>query len=258
MSDQGTRGAAPGTVMLEHLAGVERHAAPVLDALAPVLLDRVLEGGLVHTTGAGHSLEAMLETFYRPGGLACVHPLYDRSLLPLHGAAASTAAERTPGLGTRIVEVADPGPHDLVVVFSNSGVNPYPVEVAQAFRRRRLPVVAVTSRAASLAATPRAGARLVDVSDHILDTLVPPGDVAYPPAAPRTASLSSLVNTFVWNMLLASVHDLATGRGAELPLWRSSNAPGGDEWNAGLLASYGATVKALSAPASGDGPADAR
>lgn len=256
MSGQPARGAVPSsTVMLEHLAGVERRASPVLDVLAPAVLDRVVEGGLVHTTGAGHSIEAVLETFYRPGGLACVHPLYHPSLLPFHGAAASTAAERTPGLGTRTVEATDPGPHDLVVVFSNSGVNPYPVEVADQFRRRGLLVVAVTSATASLAAPRRAGARLLDVADHVLDTLVPPGDVAYPPATPRTASLSSLVNTFLWNLLLASVHDLASARGVELPLWRSSNVAGGDQWNAGLLARYGATVKALAAT---DGPADAR
>jgi uncharacterized phosphosugar-binding protein len=56
-------------------------------------------GGLVRPTGAGHSLVAVLETFFRAGGLAFVRPIWHPRVLPFYGARAATAAEREEGLG---------------------------------------------------------------------------------------------------------------------------------------------------------------
>src|SRR5699024_4127112 len=63
-------------------------------------------GGLLYTAGAGHSLAAVMETFFRAGGLAFVRPLWDEHILPLHGARDSTSAERAPGLGAGVAERA--------------------------------------------------------------------------------------------------------------------------------------------------------
>ena len=49
-------------------------------------------GGLVRPTGAGHSLAAVLETFFRAGGLAFVRPIWHPRVLPFYGARTATAA----------------------------------------------------------------------------------------------------------------------------------------------------------------------
>ncbi|PRX44705.1 putative phosphosugar-binding protein [Prauserella shujinwangii] len=215
---------------------------------ADLMLTAVDGGGLVHAAGAGHSLAMVCETFYRAGGLAAVRPLWDPEILPLAGARRSSVAEREPGRGRAVVAAAAPTPSDVVVVFSTSGRNPYPVEVAQEALARKVPVIAVTSLPASAAASDRTGTRLADHATVVLDTGVPPGDVAHPADEPRTSAVSTILCSYLWSLLLAELTDLATARGTKLPLWTSSNVPGGDEHNAELMARYGDRIPELTGP----------
>ncbi len=228
-----------------HLERVERHNGAELLASAEAVLECVRADGLIHTAGAGHSLAAVAETFYRAGGLACVRPLYLPVLLPLQGAQESTRSERRSGLAAELLGAADCGERDLLVVFSNSGINPYPVELAALATHRGLPVIAVTSSVASTTAPRRAGSTLAAEASIVLDTLVPAGDATYPSATPVTAALSTIAAAFLWNLLLATVSDAAAARGVDVPLWRSANVSGGDEANAELLDRYTARVPEL-------------
>ncbi|RJL32436.1 sugar isomerase domain-containing protein [Bailinhaonella thermotolerans] len=236
-----------GELMRDRLAAAEAENAAVLDAVAGLLLDRVVrQDGLILAAGAGHSIAMVNEAFYRAGGLACVRPLYRPDLFPLNGAPRSTSGERTPGLAAEVLAevLAETAGHPhVMVIFSNSGVNPYPVELARHARAAGLPVVAFTSRAAGRSAPRRAGAVLAELADHVVDTLVDPGDAAHPAAAPVTAPLSTLVNAYLWNLLLARLHDLAGD--LPLPLWRSANTAGGDEANASLFERYAPEIPAL-------------
>ncbi|OLR93971.1 sugar isomerase domain-containing protein [Actinokineospora bangkokensis] len=234
-----------GDLVLAHLAAVGEHNAEALAEVAELMLAGVRGGGLVLTAGAGHSLAAVAETFYRAGGLACVRPLFADELQVFGGALRATAAERQPGLAARVFAEVPLSGHDLLVVFSTSGINHYPVELAAAARAAGVPVVAVTSRSTSAQAAPRAGSRLFEHATHVLDTLTGPGDVAYPPSAPVTSSLSTLANAYLWNQLLARLHDLAEAAGVVLPRWRSSNSEGGDEANQQYFGVYGPRVPHL-------------
>jgi uncharacterized phosphosugar-binding protein len=229
----------------EKLAAAEEANADQLAAAAEEVLGVIRSDALVFTAGAGHSLAAVAETFYRAGGLACVYPLYHPELLPLHGAQHSTKTERRTGLAEEVLAERAPGPDDVLVVFSTSGVNPYPVELAAGARRRGASVIAVTSRACVAAAPRRSPTTLVEEGTVVLDSLVIPGDASHPAAAPRTAPLSTVVNAFLWNLVLAQVFDRGTADGLDVPLWRSSNVEGGDEANVALLAKYGPRVPAL-------------
>lgn len=229
----------------EQLADVEQANAEAVRAAAELVLGVIRADALIYTAGAGHSLAAVAETFYRAGGLACVYPLYHPELLPLHGAVHSTKTERRTGLAAEVLAERAPGPDDVLVVFSTSGVNPYPVELCIEARKRGAAVIAVTSRASVAAAPRRSSSTLVEQGTVVLDSLVVPGDASYPPDGPRTAPLSTVVNAFLWNLVLAEVYDRGTAEGLELPLWRSSNVVGGDEANAALLAKYGEIVPQL-------------
>lgn len=229
----------------ERLAVAERANAGQIRQAAELVLGVIRADALVFTAGAGHSLAAVAETFYRAGGLACVYPLYHPELLPLHGARHSTTTERRSGLAEEVLAERAPGPDDLLVVFSTSGVNPYPVELAAGARARGVPVIAVSSAASVVAAPKRAATTLLEEATLVLDSHVRPGDASYPADAPRTAPLSTVINTFLWNLVLAEVVDLGAAQGIDIPLWRSSNVDGGDEANAALLAKYGARVPAL-------------
>ncbi|WP_416332826.1 sugar isomerase domain-containing protein [Amycolatopsis echigonensis] len=229
----------------DQLAAAAKANAEQVSAAAGLLLGVIRADALVFTAGAGHSLAAVAETFYRAGGLASVYPLYHPELLPLHGAQQSTRTERRSGLAEEVLAERAPGPDDVLVVFSTSGVNPYPVELAAGARRRGAAVIAVTSRACVAAAPRRSATTLVEEGTVVLDSLVIPGDASYPASAPRTGPLSTVVNAFLWNLILAEVYDRGTAEGLDIPLWRSSNVEGGDAANAALLAKYEPRVPAL-------------
>ncbi|MBF4459400.1 sugar isomerase domain-containing protein [Pseudoclavibacter sp. VKM Ac-2867] len=198
-------------------------------------------GGLVRPAGAGHSLAAVLETFFRAGGLAFVSPLWHPEVLPFFGARSATSAERRPGLGRDVAEKADLAVEDTVVIFSNSGVNPYPVEIAEVAKDRGATVIAFTSLQATRSAPRRSTCTVASLADIVVDTAVPPGDVSWPTNSPVTSPVSSIANTALWTTVLRKVYDLD----ADLPLWRSANVDGNDTHNTDLVTRFQARVPAL-------------
>ena len=218
----------------------ERNASSTREA-AERILGALDAGGMVRPAGAGHSLATVLELFFRAGGLAAVRPMWHPRVLPLHGASSSTAAEREPGLGRSVAEQADIAPEDVVLVVSTSGINPYPVEVAQVARERGATVIAMTSVAASTAATPRAGVRLLELADVVLDTGAPPGDVTWPQDAPVTAAASSLAATALWLRVQQEIVSADPG----VELWRSANVEGNDALNRDVAARWAPRIPEL-------------
>jgi uncharacterized phosphosugar-binding protein len=231
--------------MRAHLEMVEAHNAMVLDEVARRALEVIRAGGVLLAAGTGHSLAMVMETFYRAGGLACVKPVFHPGLLPLAGGFASSLLERTSGLAALLAAQADARPGELAFVFSSSGANPVPVELARCLREGGVGVVAVTSLPHLRQAPTRAGVKLDEVADLVIDTLVPPGDAAYRRGGASAGPLSSLACVYVWNLILARLVDRAATAGVDLPLWRSSNTPGGDVHNTTLAHRYRPRIPTL-------------
>ncbi len=95
--------------------------------------------------GTGHSHLLAEEGFYRAGGLANVVPMLTEHLMLHHLPSLGSRLERTPGLSDLILERYDPQPGEMLFVFSNSGVNQLPVEMAMRARDRGLFVVSISS-----------------------------------------------------------------------------------------------------------------
>ncbi len=205
---------------------VERNLQSIATA-ATAIVSSLRAGGLVYTAGSGHSLGSVNETFFRAGGLTHVRPIWQPDLFPLNGAIRSSAAERTEGLGVELTKSAGIGGNDTLVVFSNSGVNPVPIDIADSARSAGATVIAIMSTAAQAGAPLRASQLLQDVSTILIDTGVPAGDASWPPGAPRTAPLSTLANVTAWDLILATVCDEDAGAS----FWRSANQIGNDESN---------------------------
>jgi uncharacterized phosphosugar-binding protein len=66
------------------------------------------------------------------------------------------------------------------IVISTSGIRPLVVEMALGAKARRLPVIAIVSRAHCENAKPAhsSGKKLIDVADVVIDNLSPIGDCA--------------------------------------------------------------------------------
>ncbi len=231
------------------LRKISRSNVSSLARAGDALYATVVGDGLIHVAGAGHGLILALEAFYRAGGLACVNPIWDPSILPLNGGRASTAAERRVGSGSALLAGAGVTAGDCLVVSSQSGVNPVPVELATRGRELGATVIAITSVAHGRAVASRdpAGRRLADVADVVIDTCTPVGDAAFTVAtgAVPVAPFSTIATCHVWNLLLVSIAARAQSDRIELPIWRSSNVPGGDAWIDELMGRYAARIAAL-------------
>ena len=238
--------------VVEALDRVESGNREALDLAADHIFASVRDGGVVHVAGSGHSTLFALEAFYRAGGLASVNPIWHPALLPLAGGRVSTIAERISGLAAGLVEGSGVRPGEVAVIFSQSGINAVPVELAEALKAAGATVVAIVSLTHSQAmpSRHRDGLRLADVADIVIDTAVPIGDASYRPPAARddlapVAPLSTLAGAYAWSAILVRVADRAAVAGADLPVWRSANVRGGDEAAAALVARYAERVRAL-------------
>ena len=196
---------------------------------ADLLADSLRRGGIVHLFGTGHSHMIAEEVFYRAGGLLQVNAMLDGSVVLSGGAWRTTETERTPGAATAIASRYDLRAGDCGVVVSHSGRNPAPVEMALLMKSKALPVIAITSVAASQALPPLdpPGARLFEVADAVLDTGGDSGDAALPlPGAPQPVGPTSTVigAAIVQALVIAAMERLATS-GVSIVNLPSGNVP---------------------------------
>ena len=252
----GNGGGRPGAGLDAYAARLREVQESVLSEERPSLLEaaRLLAGSLdgdepdrmIHVFGCGHSHLMAEEAFWRAGGLVPVHPILDPNLTLLGGRRTSPL-ERLEGYARVLLAGEDLRAGEVMVVFSNSGINALPIEVALAAKEAGLRVVAVTSLAHSRSVEPRhsGGRRLFELADVAIDTHVPTGDAAVylselagGAEGHRVAPLSTAIGALVWNALVAEIAYLRAISGVEPSFFLSQNILGGDEANEVLISRY--------------------
>ena len=231
-------------------AALERFAkpSPELGRAADLCHAALVAGGVIHAFGSGHSAAGAIELFHRAGGLVPVNGILESFLSPFLAPGKSGKLERLSGIGELLVEQWDVRAAEPLIVFSNSGVNAVPIEIAAAARARGAKVIAVTSRehAAAVASRHPSGKKLLDHADVVLDNGARAGDAAVEFAPGRfAAATSGLVNAYLANRLVAEVVERQRSAGVEPPVYLSANLPGGDEHNKKLEARYRERLKGL-------------
>jgi uncharacterized phosphosugar-binding protein len=83
--------------------------------------------------------------------------------------------------------------------------------------------------------------------DIAVDTKVPIGDavIRIDGVGEPVAAVSTFANAYALNALVLRTVELLVESGVEPPVWRSGNAPGGDEANARFLAKFRDRVRKL-------------
>lgn len=134
--------------------------------------------------GTGHSHMPCLEAYPRIGGIVGFRPMIELGLstpnymIGDNGLLQGTFLEQVEGYGDVILQSHPIAPPDCIIIFSNSGVNAVPIDVALGCRRRSVKVIAVTSVQHSETTGSRhsSGKKLLDVADVVIDNCLPPGD----------------------------------------------------------------------------------
>ncbi len=188
--------------------------------------------------GTGHSHMLAEEGHYRAGGLANVVPILESSLMLHESSIVSGKLERTAGMARPVFERYLPQAGEMLFIFSNSGVNIAPVEMALLAKERGLISVAICSLTyARVAPLSSAGKRLFEVTDYVIDNGGEQGDglIALEGTPWRVGPSSTVINALVWNALVTEVAFILQAHGSTIPVFGSSNTPGGSEHNATLL-----------------------
>jgi uncharacterized phosphosugar-binding protein len=210
----------------------------VLSKVAAAMANTIADDKRIFLFGTGHSHMLAEEGLYRAGGLACVVPVLTSAFMLHENAALSSKLERTPGLARVTIDHYQPRSGEMILIFSNSGVNQLPIEMAVITRELGLKVVGICSHAyAKIAPLSDFGKRLFEVSDYSIDNQGMPGDALLPLEGTnwKVAPSSTIINVLIWNCLLAETVNILQKREISLPLIVSLNMPGAAEHNQKVL-----------------------
>ncbi|MCL2865083.1 MAG: SIS domain-containing protein [Lachnospiraceae bacterium] len=229
------------------LKAVDSQYEQILSA-ANIIYDSLKKDGLLHVFGCGHSHIFMEECFYRAGGLVPVNPIFETSTMLHEGAIKSSLIERMMGYAPFILDNYNTKKGEVLLIFSTSGINSLPIEMALAAKEKGLTTIAMTSLnykdAVSRYPT---GEKLCDVVDIVIDTQTPCGDAIldFEKSNVRAIPVSSLLGMTLLNTLMAEIIDCYEADNASPPVFISGNLEGGLERNKVYLEKYQFRVKAL-------------
>lgn len=219
---------------------IESEEAQKLAQAAQMVADTICNDGLIFTFGCGHSHLPGLDAFYRAGGLANVSPMLDTDLMLHNGAAKSSRMEKMPGIAAEVFRRYTLTEKDMLFVFSASGKNQVPVEMAQAAARAGIRTVGISSSAYY-----EKGGKLHENVDIAIDCKVPYGDACIPVGEVAMGGLSTATNCFILNSCLIEGAKLALAAGKKPPIYLSGNIEGGRDHNIVLEEMYLGRVKHL-------------
>lgn len=227
---------------MERILDYHREAQAVLNEIASTqrtaiakaaewVADTIAGDGIVYALGSGHSLMIAAELYYRAGGMAPFDVLHDKTF---------GRAERLRGYAKVLLDSYPVTKKDLIVIVSNSGRNPLPVEMALEARQRGVRTIALTSMRHARSVAPLEGlpGSLFEVADLVIDNCGKPGDasVEIDPAFPvAVGPTSTIAGIFVVNSLVVEAARILFDRGLRPPVFLSANVDQGDNWNAPLV-----------------------
>ena len=222
---------------------VLENEVPNIEKAAQLMAESCLNGGRIYVFGSGHSHLIAEEMYVRAGGLALVHAILPPELALVNGMVTkSTLLERLEGYAPALIDLYHVGEKDILMVVSNSGRNPVPVEMCLAAKAKGAKVVALTSMKHSATCTSRhsCGKKIYEIADVTIDNRAEKGD-----AGLKIDGLETLVGPVsdgtgiaIAQALVNEVIDRMIQAGVEPPVFVSSNVDGGDEKNAHLYETY--------------------
>lgn len=195
----------------------------------------------IYIFGTGHSHIMAEELFYRAGGLARAIPMLDERLMLHRGAAASTDHERNPALAGELLERYRIAGEDLLVVVSNSGRNPLPVELARRVREIGARIIALVNvrQAHQTPSRHASGRKLTELADLVIDNCGYPGDaaVAVESLGHSIGATSTIAGCLILQMIVCGAVEAVVAAGRKPEIYQSSNFDDVDH-NADIIRRY--------------------
>lgn len=227
---------------------LEVEQMPNIKKAAEIMAKSIVDNGVVHVFGAGHSKAFVMELHHRAGGLAAINGMSLDDLAHKgdnpspYKEVRCPETERSPKNGLKVMNLHNIQASDVMIICSNSGRNGAVVEMALETKRRSLPLIAVTSIAHSSKVTARhpSGKRLFEIADIVIDNCAPYGDalLPLPGTSQKVCGVSSVSNIFIAQALNAETIQNILNMGIKPDILLSQNIDGADEHNEALKIKY--------------------
>jgi uncharacterized phosphosugar-binding protein len=218
---------------IQLLQKVSRESRSNIEAGAQAIAGALADGRNFFLFGSGHSALIAREAYWRAGGLAPAMPIPDQM---------GGDVERISGVAACILAHYDLSPGDVIIVISNSGINPLPVEMALECKARGLTVVSLTSitHSRSIDSRHQSGKKLLDIADIVIDTHGIAGDAALELTGTglRVGATSTVIGAAIIQAITSRVAEIMLERGLTPPVIVSVNSPGGDDHNREIISQY--------------------
>ena len=236
----------------ENLLEIERKAFTeqneAIEKAASAIADTLANDGMVYTFGTGHAHMLSLEIFYRAGGPVKVYPILDEKLMLHISASESTGWERKSDYAKNLLKDYPMKKGDCLILFSNSGRNAVPVEMALTARELGVTTICITNMKHSSSSTARNpyGLRLFEATDIVIDNMGEIGDACVEtPMGRKIGPTSTAVGAALLQAIVVRAEEIARENGAQPDFFASSNIDGGDQINQKYIDEYKPQIKHL-------------
>lgn len=225
----------------ETLSAVWNDNQKEIEQAAHILYDAECGGHCIYTFGTGHSHMLGQDIYARAGGFAKIKPIVEIELTLATHPTKSTQIERLAGYADVLEQLYHVKEKDVIIAASNSGRNALVIEYLLRMKQKGARIVAITSLCHSQKVKSRHenGKKLCDIADVVLDNKAPYGDAGI--ALNKTVSMgpvSTLSGCFLSQCIVGRMAELLIQDGRDVPVFRSSNADGADEYNQELFDRY--------------------
>ncbi|WP_424475660.1 SIS domain-containing protein [Oceanobacillus kimchii] len=203
----------------------------------------VMNGNSIYLFGASHAGIIAEDAFYRAGGFALFNPIFSPSLmLNVEPITQTSKLERLEGYGDILLDSKPVKKGDVLFIHSVSGRNAVAIDMALAAKEKGMEVICLTNLDYSKQVTSRhsSGYRLFEVSNIIIDNGGEPGDavVSIDSLTQKVAPISTIVGSYTIHSIVLKMIEIFEEAGKDIPIFRSANIDGGDDYNNQLFEHY--------------------
>ena len=195
--------------------------------------------GMIYIFGTGHSHMLAEEGHFRAGGFAPICPILNSDLMLHKNTIVSSVLERRAGVASKLLKKYKIKSQDILVIFTNSGVNQAPLEAAYFAEKIKCKTVGISSESYSkIAKKSKYKKKLSEVVNYHIDNFGPPGDALINVKNKYNVSpFSTIAGSFILNSIISEVAELAKND-KPFPFYISGNMPNAEKHNKELMKNY--------------------
>ncbi len=224
--------------LIKILGVLETEQGENIEKAAKLCADTMMNGGVVHVFGSGHSVGVGFELRERVGSLVPFHHIRTDDFV-IKGYTTledfknpNDIFERRSGISAKMYDLYNVQANDAFIIISNSGINGLVIDMAIKAKEMGQKVIVMTSMQHTTAEPSRhpSGKKLYELGDVVIDNCGPQGDALIETGrVEKICSISSITGAFIAQSLVTEICRIMEECDYELPLLRETEHQAANE-----------------------------